>query len=456
MSHLCSQMTFIMKKRPELTKEIIEDAKGDPSRKSPKLLGDSNGLYLQVTPGGVRSWIFRYTINKRTRSMGLGPVRTLTLVAARKKAMALRVQVDQGIDPLARKAQELAVMKAAEPIVHRFTFRKCAEAYLNSHDAGWKNKKSPAQWRNTLEQYAYPFIGNKAVQDIAVGDVIKVIDPIWTRINETASRLRGRIEKILGWATVLGYRSGENPARWAGYLSEVFTKRSAVRTVKHHSALPYKEMPDFMRKLKAEQNSASLLLQIIILTATRTGEARGALWSEIDFDEKLWTIPAERMKASREHRIPLSEPVIALLTQIKDVNDRIPTPSKFVFPGGKAGKCLSDGAAIELLKRMERPDVTPHGMRSTMRDWAAEGTTFQREVAEAALAHKLRDKTEAAYQRGDFLEKRRAFMAAWGSYCLGEKPLTEPISHPHSEPQTDPAPPADAPTGEQAMTTEQQ
>lgn len=289
MSHLCSQMTFIMKKRPELTDEIIDNAKGDPSGKSPKLFGDSNGLYLQVTPGGVRSWIFRYTLNRRTRSMGLGPLRSRTLTSARKKAIALRAQVDQGIDPLALKAQQVAEIKATQPIAHRFTFRKCAEAYLDSHDAGWKNKKSPAQWKNTLEQYAYPFIGNMAVQDIAVGDVIKVIKPIWTRINETASRLRGRIEKILGWATVLGYRSGENPARWAGYLSEVFPKRAAVRTVKHHSALPYKEMPDFMRKLKAEQNSASLLLQIIILTATRTGEARGALWSEIDFGEKLWT-----------------------------------------------------------------------------------------------------------------------------------------------------------------------
>ncbi len=456
MSHLYSQMIYMMKKRPQLTKEIIQNATGDSSRKFPKLLGDSNGLYLQVTPSGVRSWIFRYTINQRTRSMGLGPLRTRTLESARKEARALRVQVDQGIDPLAIKAQEVALIKATQPSIHRFTFRKCAEAYLNSHDAGWKNSKSPAQWKSSLEQYSYPFIGNMAVQDIGVGDVIKVINPIWSRINETASRLRGRIEKILGWATVMGYRSGENPARWAGYLSEVFPKRAAVRTVKHHSALPYKEMPDFMRTLQADRSAASLLLQFIILTATRTGEARGALWSEFDFGEKLWTIPAERMKASREHRIPLSESVIALLRAIKEVNDRIPTRSEFVFPGTKAKKCLSDGAAIELLKRMKRPDVTPHGMRSTMRDWAAEATTFQREVAEAALAHKLRDKTEAAYQRGDFLEKRRAFMAAWGSYCLDEKPSIEPISHQLSGPQSDHATPADMPTGEQAMTPEQQ
>lgn len=347
-------------------------------------------------------------------------------------------------------------MKATQPSLHRFTFRKCAEAYLNAHDAEWKNKKSPAQWKTTLEQYAYPFIGNMAVQDIAVGDVIKVINPIWSRINETASRLRGRIEKILGWATVLGYRSGENPARWAGHLSEVFPKRAAVRTVKHHSALPYKEMPDFMRQLKAQQNAASLLLQFIILTATRTGEARGALWAEIDIDQKLWTIPAERMKASREHRIPLSEPVIALLTPIKYVRDRIAAPSDFVFPGTNPEKCLSDGAAIELLKRMERPDVTPHGMRSTMRDWAAECTNFQREVAEAALAHRLRDKTEAAYQRGDFLEKRRAFMAAWGSYCLGQTRPIEPVSHQHSGPQPDPAPPVVMQTAQQAVTPGQQ
>jgi len=432
MSHLYSQMNFMMKKRPTLSNAIIQNTKSDASWKSPKLLGDSNGLYLQITPPGVRSWIFRYTINKRTRSMGIGPLRALTLESARKKARTLRVLLDQGIDPLAVRDQEI-VVKKAQPNPDHLTFRKCAEAYLKAHEAGWKNQKSPAQWKNTLAQYAYPFIGNMQVSDIMVADVIKVIDPIWSRINETASRLRGRLEKILGWATVLGYRSGENPARWAGYLSEVFPKRAAVRTVKHHNALPYKEMPEFMLRLKADANMASLLLQFIILTATRTGEARGALWSEIDLIGKLWTIPANRMKAAREHRIPLSKPSFDLLTQIKYLNDRVSHPSKFVFPGQKAGTCMSDGAAIELLKRMERTDVTPHGMRSTMRDWAAECTNFQREVAEASLAHKLRDKVEAAYQRGDFLDKRRVFMTAWASYCVGETPLTE-TSPPHIAP----------------------
>ena len=199
--------------------------------------------------------------------MGLGPIRALTLESARKKARALRVQVDQSFDPLDLKEQDAAVITAANPTISRFTFRKCAEAYLKAHDAGWKNKKSPAQWKATLEQYAYPFIGNMQVSEITVNDVIKVIDPIWSRINETASRLRGRMEKILGWATVLGYRSGENPARWAGYLSEVYPKRAAVRTVKHHNALPYKEMPSFMLKLKSDNNMASLLLQFLILTA---------------------------------------------------------------------------------------------------------------------------------------------------------------------------------------------
>lgn len=248
--------------------------------------------------------------------------------------------------------------------------------------------------------------------------VKKVIEPIWRTKNETAERVRSRIEKVLAWATVHGYRTGDNPARWSGYLSEIFPKRAAVRTVKHHPALPYLELPAFMRLLESTSGQGAWVLRFLILTATRTTEARAAEWSEIDMEERLWCIPAERMKASRPHRVPLSEPAIEILRHMRTINDEHPAPSKYVFNGQTWGKHPSEAIMLKRLKLMGRTDIVPHGFRSTFRDFVAEKTDFPREVAEAALAHALQDKTEAAYQRGDYLEKRRELMTAWANFCM--------------------------------------
>ena len=270
---------------------------------------------------------------------------------------------------------------------------------------------------STFETYAYPVLGDKPISDINVALVKRVIEPIWKTKNETAERVRSRLEKVLGWASVHGYRSGENPARWAGYLSEIFPKRAAVRKIKHHPALPYGELPAFMRVLKDASGIGAWVMRFLILTATRTTEARAAEWSEIDMGQRVWLIPAERMKASRPHRVPLSEPAMEVLRFMKKFNDAMPVRSKYVFNGQRHGQHPSEAIMLSLLKRVERTDIVPHGFRSTFRDYVAEQTDFPREVAEAALAHKLRDKTEAAYQRGDYLEKRRELMDAWGKYC---------------------------------------
>ena len=422
-------MNIKKRNRPVLTNAAIRDALPHPSGKSPRLICDSNGLYLQITPASVKSWIFRFTLHGRTRSMGLGPLRTVSLESARKKARELKVSVDHGIDPLtAKHSLQIENKETASP----HTFRRCSEAYLSSHQPSFRNEKHFDQWKSTLEMYAHPVIGNLRVADITVTHIIKILKPIWTRIPETAARLRGRIEKILGWSTVCGYRVGENPARWVGHLSEIFPKRSLVRKVKHHTALPYDKMPAFMALLQDDASLSSLLMQFLILTATRTTEARGADWSEVFFEAKVWVIPPERMKAGKEHRVPLSDPAMALLKRLHTHNQLLSRPSTFVFAGSKPGTCLSSGAATALLKRMGRTDLTPHGCRSTFRDWIAERTMFQREVAEACLAHTLGNQVEAAYQRGDYLEKRREVMHAWAEYCVPGDRMTTMVETPQS------------------------
>ena len=397
----------------------IDQAVPHANGKTTKLyrIGDADFL-LQVTSGGVKSWIYRYTINCRTRAMGLGPVRKVSFDDAKKLSRKIRVLLDDGIDPLAERDR----IKQAKEVeqAHRMTFRQCAQAYIEAHRAGYKNPRSAAQWTASLETYAYGLMGNKPVADIDVPTIKKVIEPIWKTKNETASRVRGRIEKVLGWATVSGYRHGENPARWTSHLSEIFPKRSAVRKIKHHPALPYAELPEFMRLLKNTPGIGSWVMRLVILTATRTTEARAIAWSEINMEQKLWQIPASRMKASRDHRIPLSEPVLDILRFMKALNDAKTEPSKYVFPGQKQGSHPSEAIMLALLKRIDRKDIVPHGFRSSFRDFVAERTTFPREVAEAALAHKLKDKTEAAYQRGDYLEKRGEMMAVWATYCMSE------------------------------------
>lgn len=416
----------------------IDQATPHPGGKSLKLyrIEDADFL-LQVTPAGVKSWVYRYTIHGRTRSMGLGPARKVAFDDVKKLSRKIRVLLDDGIDPLSErdrieqaKANEVARIerikadehqqqqaKAAEQ-ARRMTFRQCAVAFIESHRSGWKSDKHAAQWSSTLEAYAYPVLGDKAVADVDVSMVKEVIEPIWREKNETASRVRSRLEKVLGWATVHGYRSGENPARWSGYLSEIFPKRSAVREVEHHPALPYAELPAFMQLLEKSNGIGSWVMRFLILTATRTTEARAAEWAEFDMERKLWEIPAARMKAKRPQRIPLSEAAMEILQEMKAFNDALAVPSKYVFPGQKQGKHPSEAIMLALLKRIDRKDIVPHGFRATFRIFIAEQTTFPREVAEAALAHAIADKTEAAYQRGDYLEKRREMMDTWGAYCV--------------------------------------
>jgi integrase len=292
------------------------------------------------------------------------------------------------------------------------TFREGAETYIAAHKAGWKNPKHAAQWPATLATYVYPVFGDLPVQAIDTGLVMKALEPIWTAKPETATRVRGRIESVIDWATARGYRQGENPARWRGHLENLFPKKSKVRRVEHHPALPYDEIGAFTASLRGQGGIGARALEFLILTAARTGEVIGARWDEFDLAQKVWTVPAERMKAGKEHRVPLSAPALAIVEAMRETRE-----SEFVFPGGKRGKPLSNMAMLKLLKRMGRDDLTAHGFRSSFRDWAAESTGFPSEVVEMALAHMVGDKVEAAYRRGDLFAKRRQLMEAWARYC---------------------------------------
>ncbi|MBP2497809.1 integrase [Methylobacterium sp. PvP062] len=379
--------------------------------KTPGMYGDGNGLWLQVTGKGGKSWIFRYTLKGKSREMGLGPVNTFSLAEARDKAQACRKLCYEGIDPIEmrRERRQEAAVEAAKAV----TFRTCAEGYVEAHKAGWRNGKHVAQWSATLEAYAYPIIGELPVQAVDTALVMQVLQPIWTEKPETASRVRGRIEAILDWAKTNTYRSGENPARWKGHLSNLLPKRSKVRKVEHHPALPFAEVPAFMKKVGEHSGVASKLMAFTILTAARTGEALGALWSEIDMQAGVWTLPAERMKAEVEHKVPLSAPALALLAEMQGLDDI------YVFPGNRAGRPLSNMAMLMLLRRMGQDDITAHGFRSSFSDWAAETTSFPYEVREMALAHTIENKVEAAYRRGDLFAKRRELMDAWATFCRG-------------------------------------
>jgi integrase len=380
-------------------------------KKAPGYYADGGGLYLQVSPSQTKSWIFRYALNGRAREMGLGSYPETTLAEAREKAVEARAIKADGKDPIeakrARKAEQAA--EAARQV----TFEDAAESYIKSHRAGWRNAKHGDQWKNTLKTYAYPVIGAVPVQDVDTGMILKVLEPIWTTKTETATRVRQRIESVLDWARARGHRQGENPARWRGHLDDLLPKPAKVRRVQHHPALPYSEIGSFMAELRKQEGTAAFALELLILTASRTGEVIGARWSEIDLQKRLWTVPAERIKAGREHRVPLSAPAIAVLREAA----KLRREDGYVFPGGKHGKHLSNGALLMLLERMNRSELTAHGFRSTFRDWAAEQTNFPREVAEMALAHVVEDKTEAAYRRGDLLVKRQKLMDAWAAYC---------------------------------------
>ncbi len=379
------------------------------AKKTPGYYPDGGGLYLQVSESGSKSWIFRFALNGKERQMGLGPFHTITLADARIAATDCRKLLLRQIDPI--DARDADKTRQALQDARSITFAECAAAYIRAHRSDWKNKKHADQWTTTIETYCTPIIGALPVADVDTSVVVKVLEPIWTAIPETASRLRGRIESVLDWARVSGYRAGDNPARWRGHLDNVLPALKKKLRVKHHPALPYDQVGEFMESLRAQEGIAARALAFLILTATRTGEVLGGKWSEFDMDAKLWTIPAERMKAGREHRVPLSAQAVAVL---------VDTPimlSDYVFPGQEASKPLSTMAMLGLLKRMGRTDLTVHGFRSTFRDWASERTNYPRDVCEAVLAHTVSDATEAAYRRGDLFEKRRRLMVEWAKHC---------------------------------------
>ncbi len=383
--------------------------------KAPGMYADGGGLYLRLTEEGTKNWVLRYMLAGRPRWMGLGPLTLFGLQEARAKALDARRLRHEGVDPIEarRAARQQVRLDAAKSL----TFRECAASYIAAHKAGWHNAKHAAQWEATLATYAEPIIGALPVQAIDTALVTKVIEPIWAQKPETASRLRGRIEAVLDWAKVRGFRQGENPARWRGHLDNLLPARSKVRRVEHHAALPYAEIGAFNAALRQQEGTAARALEFAILTAARTGETIGATWGEIDLGGKVWTIPAGRMKAGREHRVPLSVRAGEIVANMRKlVGDEV-SPDAPLFPSAKRGKPLSNMAFLMLLRRMNRGDVTAHGFRSTFRDWCAERTSFPSEVAEMALAHNVSDKVEAAYRRGDMFEKRRRLMEAWAEFC---------------------------------------
>lgn len=388
---------------------------------------DGAGLYLRVAGPTAASWVYRYMIGGKAREMGLGSYPEITLGEARGAASQARKVKAQGQDPIAVKDAAKAAQRAEQ--ARQVTFRHCATAYIAAHRPSWRNDKHAKQWDATLDTYAMPVIGEIPVALVDVAMVNRILEPIWTAKSETASRLRGRIEVILDWAVARGFRTGENPARWKGHLENLYPARSKVSKTKHHAALPYADMASFYEMLLTQNGTAALAMRFAILTAARTGEVTGAGWDEFDLEKAIWTIPEARMKAGRLHKVPLSVPVLELLT-----HQRIATPDARVLFANSQNKALSNMAMLEVLRRMGRGDLTVHGFRSTFRDWAAECTNFQNEVAEAALAHVVGDKVEAAYRRGDLFEKRRRLMNAWAEFCTTTMPEGQviPIRQPLS------------------------
>jgi integrase len=405
-----------------MARGIYKLSGADLKRSKPGLHGDGGGLWLQVTRGAAghpsRSWLFRFTVAGRRREMGLGPVITVGLAEAREAALAARKLLHAGIDPIERRKAERAARAAVA--TKAMTFDECSAAYIAAHRHAWRSERHAQQWPATLSKYVSPVFGRLPVSEVDTALVIKALRPIWDQMPKTASRLRGRIEAILDWATVSQFRQGENPARWDGHLQHLLASPRKLVAVKHHPALPVQDVPAFMADLRKVNGTSARAIEFTILTAARRGEAIGARWEEIDIDDKVWTVPAGRMKSGKEHRVPLSPRAIAIIQGQRAIRQ-----NDLVFPG-RGDRQLWGGSIANLIKSLA-DGATLHGFRSSFRDWCGEMTSYSREVAEAALAHSVGDQVELAYRRGTALEKRRALMTAWGAFCTKPPPLGETV-----------------------------
>jgi integrase len=382
----------------------------------PGLHGDGGGLFLQVNRNGVKSWIYRYKVGGKHRLMGLGPARDIGLADAREAARICRQMHLAGVDPIDKRRAERIQRRLA--VARRLSFAECAAAYIRAHQAGWRDQKSARQWTSSISAYVDPVFGEAPVQAVDTALVMKVLEAIWTTKPETARRLRGRIEAVLDWATARGHRQGDNPARWRGHLENLLPLRSKVALVEHHPALPYRELAAFMTELRREESVPAAALEFCILTAARTAEVMGARWGEIDAAERLWVVPAARIKGGREHRVPLSDGALVIIAKMAEIRH-----GEFVFPGARApGRPMGHMAMLRVLSRMGRGHLSVHGFRSSFRDWCAEQTNFPAEAAEMALAHAVGDKVEAAYRRGDMFEIRRRLMQAWANFAATSEP----------------------------------
>ena len=379
-------------------------------------VGGVAGLYLCVSSSGSRSWIARVNVDGKRREMGLGSFPDVSLSIAREKARAARSDTTMGIDPVAHRKEARSARQALKAT--QKTFADCAKAYIEAHSDSWRNAKHRAQWPSTFETYVYPTMGTVMVGEVTQAHVMAVLLPIWKTKTQTATRLRGRIEQVLAWATAAGFRQGENCARWTGLLDQLLPAPGKVSKPKHHPAVRVDDMPAFIKSLRQHEGLSPKALEFAVLTAARSGEVRGATWAEIDLEAAVWTVPKERMKAGKEHRVPLNTQAIKLLEAMPRIEG-----TELVFPAPRGGQ-LSDMALTALTRRMNFRDdagrvCVPHGFRSSFRDWVFERTDYPRDLAEAALAHALENKVEAAYRRGDALERRRAMMQAWANYCEG-------------------------------------
>lgn len=378
--------------------------------REPGMLADGHGLYLRITDRRTKGWIFRYQVAGQRHDMGLGSVDDVSLAEARERAHELRRLLWQGVDPISDRRAKRSTARAAA--LKTKSFMECAELYIADHKAAWKSAKHRSQWENTLKTYAYPIIGKLGVHMIDTALVTEIVRPIWATKSATASRLRGRIELILDWAKVQGFRHGENPARWKGHLDALLPKPGEVHRTKHHAALPYAEINKFAVDLRRYDGVNARALEFAMLVGGRTREVRLMKWPEVDLAKRLWIVPAERMKMEKEHRVPLSARALAIIREMAAIRT-----SDYVFPGTKPGRPLGANALLQMLARMGRKGaVTSHGFRSTLSDWCAEQTHFPEEVREMAIAHAVGDKVEAAYRRGDLFAKRRHLMDAWAAF----------------------------------------